>query len=108
MAHRVGDSDRVFVSLTKLLGEDNLVGSAGEFGLLMAFLANSPKTVDVNGEPAIAVADLERMFAANPAERRLPDGWETWSKTRHSWMRNTLSLTHSAAVEHARLGTFCK
>ena len=27
---------------TKLLGEDNLVGSAGEFGLLFALLANRP------------------------------------------------------------------
>ena len=30
--------------LTKLTGEDNLVGSSGEFGLLFAFLANSPRT----------------------------------------------------------------
>ena len=31
-----------YQKLTKLTGEDNFVGSCGEFGLLFAFLANSP------------------------------------------------------------------
>ena len=39
--------------LTKLAGEDNLVGSCGEFGLLFAFLANSPHTQKVDGELAL-------------------------------------------------------
>jgi hypothetical protein len=101
------DTDKVFIALTKLTGEDNLVGSSGEFGLLMAFLENSPKTVEIDGEPAVSVDDLSLMFGAK-GERRLPDGWETWKKTRHSWVLNTLSLTNSAALEHARLGLHCK
>src|SRR5262245_25130265 len=42
--------------LTKLLGEDNLVGSAGEFGLLFAFLANKPGARTLDGEPAISLS----------------------------------------------------
>ena len=59
--------------LTKLLGEDNLVGSAGEFGLLFAFLANKPGAKEVDGEPAVAMQDLRAMFV----DKRLPEGWET-------------------------------
>jgi hypothetical protein len=82
--------------LTKLLGEDNLVGSAGEFGLLFAFLANKPGAKDVAGEPAVAVQDLKAMFV----DKRLPDGWETWKKSRIDWVRNTTGLMVSAAKEY--------
>lgn len=82
--------------LTKLLGEDDLVGSAGEFGLLFAFLENKPGAKRVGGEPAVAVQDLRAVFAA----KRLPDGWETWKKSRIDWVRNTSSLMISAAKEY--------
>jgi hypothetical protein len=62
--------------LTKLTGEDNLVGSAGEFGLLFAFLVNKPGAKEVEGEPALAVQDLKMMFV----EKHLPNGWDTWKK----------------------------
>jgi hypothetical protein len=81
--------------LTKLAGEDNLVGSAGEFGLLFAFLANKPGSKEVEGEPAVAVQDLQAMFV----DKKLPDGWETWKKTRIDWVRNTTGLVMSAAKE---------
>jgi len=74
--------------LTKLLGEDNLVGSAGEFGLLFAFLANKPGAKEVGGEPAVAVQELKAMFV----DKDLPDGWETWKKSRIDWVRNTTGL----------------
>ncbi|MEW5848584.1 MAG: hypothetical protein AB2A00_07200 [Myxococcota bacterium] len=90
---------RLFEALTKTLGEDNLVGSAGEFGLLMALLANSPKTRNVDGEPAISVEDLKAMFV----EKRFPDGWESWPKTRHDWVVATTALTLEAGKEYARL-----
>ena len=48
--------------LTKLLGEDNLVGSSGEFGLLFALLANRPGNKEIDGEPAVAVNDLRAML----------------------------------------------
>lgn len=84
---------------TKLTGEDNLVGSAGEFGLLFAFLANSPKTKEVEDEPALAVEDLESMFV----HKRFPDNWETWEKSRLDWVRHTIGLARSAREEYGRL-----
>jgi hypothetical protein len=85
--------------LTKLLGEDNLVGSAGEFGLLFAFLANKPGAKEVGGEPALAVEDLKTMFV----DKHLPDGWETWKKLRIDWVRNTTGLLISAGKEYRTL-----
>ncbi len=82
--------------LTKLLGEDNLVGSAGEFGLLFAFLINRPGARVVDGEPAVAVQDLEAMFV----DKRLPEGWETWKKFRLDWVKNTTGLLISAGKEY--------
>jgi hypothetical protein len=85
--------------LTKLTGEDNLVGSAGEFGLLFAFLANKPDAREVEGEPAVAVQDLKAMFV----DKHLPDGWETWKKSRIDWVRNTTGLMISAGKEYRAL-----
>jgi len=85
--------------LTKLLGEDNLVGSAGEFGLLFALLANQPGRKEIDGEPAVALQDLEAMFV----HKRLPAGWETWKKSRVDWVKNTLALLISAAEEYVTL-----
>src|SRR5213075_661203 len=85
-----GDTDteedtELFEALTKLTGEDNLVGSAGEYGLLFAFLAESPNTIQVDGEPALSVEDVTAMFK----DHRFPDGWDQWKKTRHGWIVNT-------------------
>ena len=84
---------------TKLTGEDNLVGSAGEFGLLFAFFANKPGAEEVDGEPSLAVEDLKLMFV----DKRLPAGWETWKKSRLDWVKNTKALFDSAREEFARL-----
>jgi hypothetical protein len=85
--------------LTKLTGEDNLVGSAGEFGLLLAFLVNKPGAREVEGEPAVAVQDLKSMFV----DKRLPDGWNTWKKLRIDWVRNTTALLITAGREYRTL-----
>lgn len=84
---------------TKLLGEDNLAGSAGEFGLLFAFFANKPDARKLDGEPALAVEDLKLMFV----DKRLPAGWDTWEKSRIDWVRNTHALMQSAKEEYKRL-----
>ena len=84
---------------TKLTGEDNLIGSAGEFGLLFAFFANKPDAEEVDGEPTLAVDDLELMFV----QKRLPAGWETWKKSRRDWGTNTTALMHTARAEYNRL-----
>ena len=87
------------IKLTRLMGEDNLVGSSGEFGLLFAFLANRPGVRDVGNEPAVSVEDLTAMFV----DKRLPDGWETWKKSRTDWVRNTVGLVISASREYHTL-----
>ena len=85
--------------LTKLAGEDNLVGSSGEFGLLFAFLANSPRTKEVDGEPALSLEDIESMFV----HKRFPQGWDRWRKTRTGWISNTTALMISAGKEYLAL-----
>lgn len=85
--------------LTKLGGENNLVGSAGEFGLLFAFVANKPGARKVDGEPTVEVGDLKTMFL----DKRLPDGWKTWKKNRVDWVKNTTGLLLSAAKEYHKL-----
>jgi hypothetical protein len=87
------------IKLTKLMGEDNLVGSAGEFGLLFAFLANRPGARNVGNEPAVSVQDLTAMFV----DKRLPDGWETWRKSKTDWVRHTVGLLISASREYHTL-----
>jgi hypothetical protein len=84
---------------TKLTGEDNIIGSAGEFGLLFAFFANKPGTEELDGEPALAVADLKLMFV----DKQLPAGWKTWKKSRLDWVTNTTGLFHTARAEYKRL-----
>lgn len=90
---------RLLVALTKTTGEDNLVGSAGEFGLLFAFLVRAPGARLIDGEPALSVADLTAMFQ----EKKFPDGWERWPKTSHDWVVNTTGLMISAGKEYLRL-----
>src|SRR5262249_49021123 len=58
--------------LTRLLAEDNLIGSAGEFGLLFAFFANQPGALQVDGQPTLPIADINAMFV----EKRFPNGWD--------------------------------
>ena len=84
---------------TKLTGRDNLIGSAGEFGLLFAFFANKPDAQELDGEPTLAVDDLKLMFV----EKRLPAGWETWKKSRIDWVKNTMGLQESAREEYKRI-----
>jgi hypothetical protein len=88
--------------LTKILGEDNLIGSSGEFGLLLAFLSNSPHTTKVNGEPAFAIADMAPIFGANGV-RAFPDGWDTWRKTSLDWVIHTTMLSQAALVHYVAL-----
>jgi len=93
-AHR-----ELFEKLTKLTGEDNLVGSAGEFGLLFAFLANKPGAKKVDGEPTVSLEDLRAMFL----DKRFPAGWDAWKKTTLDWVVNTTGLLMSAGKEYLRL-----
>ena len=86
------ESTEAFEALTKLLGEDHLVASAGEWGLLFAFLKDSPNSDDGD----IALSDVSTMFV----DKRLPGGWETWKKTALSWIKATLRLTKDASFAY--------
>lgn len=88
------DSDKTetIEALTKLLGEDHLVASAGEWGLLFAFLGNSPNSDDGD----IALADVRTMFV----DKQLPAGWEQWEKSALSWIKATLRLTKDASFAY--------
>jgi len=85
--------------LTRLTGEDNLVGSSGEYGLLFAFLVNSPRTKELDGEPALSLEDIESMFV----NKRFPEGWESWKKTRADWVTNSTALMVSAGKAYLAL-----
>jgi hypothetical protein len=87
--------------LTKLLGQDNLVGSCGEYGLIFAFLAHRPGVRALDSEPALFVEDLRSMFV----EKRFPDGWESWRKTRADWVTNSTALMVSAGKAYLALAT---
>jgi hypothetical protein len=89
--------------VTSFAGDDNLLGSCGEFGLLFAFFANKPGAEKINGEPALSIEDLELMFK----HKRLPDGWDTWKKTKIDWVVNSTELMIHAnrAYFELRAGT---
>jgi hypothetical protein len=87
------------MQLTKLVGEDNLVGSAGEFGLLFAFLGRKPEARETDGEPTVSLEDLRAMFL----DKRLPDGWQSWRKLRIDWISHTTALLLAAAKEYLAL-----
>ncbi len=85
--------------LTKLMGENNLVGSAGEFGLLFAFLTHDPNTKEIDGEPALSLDRVRGMFV----QKQLPDGWQTWKKSRVDWVVHTTALLLAAGKEYHQL-----
>jgi hypothetical protein len=79
----------VFTRLTRLLGENHLIGSAGEFGLLASMLGS---------EPAYAVADLTAMFR----DQRFPEGWQSWPKTIGDWATSTAAIATAAELAFFR------
>lgn len=79
-------------AVTKLLGQDHLVGSAGEWGLLFAFLRRSPNSDDGD----VALADVRLMFV----DKRFPPGSESWKKSTLDWIKATLRLTKDAAFAY--------
>jgi hypothetical protein len=86
-------------NLTKLLGENNLIGSAGEFGLLFAFLGRKPDALEIDGEPAVSLEDVRGMFV----DKSLPEGWQGWGKHRIDWVGHTTALLFAAAKQYRAL-----
>lgn len=88
------DATELIASLTKLTGSNNLIGSAGEFGLLFAFLANRPGAAD----DAIRLDDVEAMMV----DRRFPAGWESWPKKATDWLDATTRIAAAAFKAHLK------
>jgi len=86
------EKTEAYTALTALLGDDHLVASAGEWGLLFAFLKNSPNSKDGD----IALSDVREMFV----HKRFPAGWETWKKDTFSWIKATLRLSKDAVLAY--------
>src|SRR5216683_618416 len=59
----------------------------------------SLSSIEVEGEPAISFEDLRSMFM----DKRFPDGWESWKKTRLDWVINTTTLAMSAGKAYLAL-----
>jgi len=88
------DAIELVEKLTKFAGDDNLIGSAGEFGLLFAFLAHRPGAED----ETIRFADVEDMMV----HHRFPVGWEAWPKQATDWVRATAKIAASAIKAHLK------
>jgi hypothetical protein len=85
------DTTELVASLTNLMGTNNLIGSAGEFGLLFAFLANRPGAAD----DAIRLADVEEMMV----HHRFPPGWQSWPKKTTDWLRVSTKIAAAAGFK---------
>jgi len=81
--------------LVKLSGTDNLVGSSGEFGLLMTLL--EVPGVQVGGQPVMRAEDVRALFA----DKKLPAGWDARPKKATRWVENTMGIL--TAAEGGRL-----
>lgn len=82
----------VLEAVTNLLGTDHLAASCGEWGLMFAFLKNSPNSDDGD----IAVDDVEIMFV----QKQFPVGWEQWEKSSLIWVKATWQLVKDAAFAY--------
>lgn len=82
------DHVRFLQELTAIGAEDNLFGSAGEFGLLFAFLVRRPGHED----DEIRLADVETMMVHG----ELPECWEDWPKHTVDWVEATGELALAA------------
>jgi hypothetical protein len=92
------DEVELIEKLTMLAGADNLIGSAGEYGLLFAFLANRPDASRDDDDLYIRLDDVELMMA----HHQFPIGWKTWPKKATTWVRATTKLTASATAAHLK------
>jgi hypothetical protein len=87
------------IHLTKVLGDQNLVGSSGEFGLMLALLEHSPKTREIDGEIAVSVDDVKIMFERHT----MPAGWQSWKKTAGDWVAHSTKLAWHATKTYISL-----
>ncbi len=93
------DETEIQQSLARIAGSNHLLGSAGEFGLLLAFLHNSPRTRHAK-DPAFSMDEIAAMFE----HKKFPADWQSWKKTAKDWGLHTHALARRAFVELVRMG----
>ena len=93
------DEAEVLQSLARIAGSNHLLGSAGEFGLLLAFLHNSPRTRHAK-DPAFSMDEITGMFR----DKKLPADWRSWKKTAKDLVVHTHALARGAVVAFVRMG----
>lgn len=54
---------------------------------------------EVDGEPALFLEDLRLIFV----DKRFPEGWESWKRTRRHWLTNSTALMVSAGRAYLAL-----
>ena len=79
-------------AIVSLAQQDNLIGSAGEFGLLFALLANRPETEGEKDLDGIRLSDVKSMFV----DKQLPEGWQNWPKDMSDWLHATIQIWREA------------
>jgi len=95
--HNPVEDREIEQSAASIVGGNHLLASAGEFGLLLAFLHNSPNTRH-DRDPAFSMDEIAMMFR----DKKLPEGWEEWEKTARDWILHTFSLAGHAVIELTR------
>ena len=90
--HREPSVERIVA----LLGTNDLVGSSGEFGLLLTLLEQP--NLEIGGQPVILVEDLNTMFV----EKKLPADWNRRPRTAQRWVANTMALLLAAEGDRFR------
>lgn len=89
--------------IIKLTGTDHIVGSAGEWALLMVMLEVPNTTVD--GEPVVRLSDVEMMFR----DKQMPEGWNTRPLEATAWVKHTSAILKGAECEGRRIPShFCR
>ena len=102
------EKTKLLEDMLQIAVRNNLVGAAGELGLLMTALEGSPNAVTLpDGERALAASDIEAMFAGkkvdgkyDPLTRTLPPGWDTTPRTLTQFLLNTLEILRIAGLEN--------
>jgi hypothetical protein len=82
-----------FETLAQLTGTNDIVGSAGEFGLLVVLLGN-----DIGDETYVSVADMQLMFV----DKKLPAGWENRKLESTAWVKHTTKILVAAELARFR------
>lgn len=82
--------------IVRLTGTNNLVGSSGEFGLLMTML--EVPDVEIDGDPVVRASDVKAMFV----DKQLPEGWDARPKTASRWVQHTMGILLAAEGDRFR------